>query len=242
VVDDSAKDPVTPPVVVEDPATPPLVDEPTTPQPQDPSVPPIDFEPPPVDEPVTPPVVDEDPPPVVIDPPGDDPVTPPVVDEPPPVDPIQLPVDPPPVVQPPVVDEDPPPIHFDPPPIDEPTANEPLVVSGIIFNDIDGDGVQDAGEAGLWKRNVFADVNNNWRYDKGEPRAVTDRNGKFELTLDAGEYTIRASAFKGWRKTEGKDGIKVKVSADDPIEPIDFGQSRYTSQALPTRRRDDIVG
>lgn len=54
-------------------------------------------------------------------------------------------------------------------------------VSGRVFEDLNNNGVFDAGEAGLADRTVFADYNYNRELDAGEPFALTDANGRYTL-------------------------------------------------------------
>ena len=69
------------------------------------------------------------------------------------------------------------------------------VVSGsigdFVYNDIDGDGVQDGGEPGLSGVTVFLDLNSNGTLDAGEPSMVTDSSGAYDFTgLIPGNYSV----------------------------------------------------
>ena len=64
-------------------------------------------------------------------------------------------------------------------------------VSGVKFNDLDGDGVRDPGEPGLAGWTVYADLNNNRALDAGEPSAMTGADGAYALTLPSGSYNLR---------------------------------------------------
>src|SRR5207244_3094478 len=46
-------------------------------------------------------------------------------------------------------------------------------ISGTVFNDTDGDGTRDTGEAALSKWKVFLDTNKNGSLDSGEPSTNT---------------------------------------------------------------------
>lgn len=52
---------------------------------------------------------------------------------------------------------------------------------GIVFNDITDDGVQDAGEAPIAGRTVYADLNNDNQQNDYEPAAVSDAQGRFRI-------------------------------------------------------------
>ena len=47
------------------------------------------------------------------------------------------------------------------------------LIQGIVFNDINGNGILDAGETGIVGRTVFLDLNKNGSQDAGEPTAIT---------------------------------------------------------------------
>jgi hypothetical protein len=89
-----------------------------------------------------------------------------------------------------------------------------------VWSDLDGDGVQDAGETGIAGIDVFADTNHNGVWDSGEPKDVTDSNGQYLLTgLVAGAYTVRVditdiSAIDvGYGPTSDLDGLATLNSA-----------------------------
>ncbi len=63
------------------------------------------------------------------------------------------------------------------------TWPQPVTLNGTVWNDINGNGGQDPGEAGLPGVTVFADTNDNTSPDPGEPSAVTDASGAYTLIL-----------------------------------------------------------
>ena len=76
--------------------------------------------------------------------------------------------------------------------------------TGMKFNDLNGDGVKDAGEPGLpgWTINAYADANGNGIRDLGENMvAATDRpnaSGVYTLTLNPGRYVVCEVQQAGW--------------------------------------------
>ena len=52
----------------------------------------------------------------------------------------------------------------------------PNTITGRVFQDSNGDGSQQTGEAGLSGRTVYLDANNNGVLDTGEATATTDRS------------------------------------------------------------------
>src|SRR4051794_14656003 len=75
-------------------------------------------------------------------------------------------------------------------------------VSGVIFSDLNGDGVREAGEAVAANRVVFVDLNNNGQPDVGERTARTDSRGVYRFSnLPAGKSTVREVLPTGSEQT-----------------------------------------
>src|SRR6266508_2047658 len=108
-------------------------------------------------------------------------------------------------------------------------------ISGIKFNDVDGDGIYDAGEAGLAGWTIFIDSNNNGQLDAGEASTVTDATGaySFSVTPDADKsdvdndpYIIREVNQAGWTHTSA-DPAPILITAADPTETnVNFGNQQ----------------
>lgn len=75
-------------------------------------------------------------------------------------------------------------------------------IQGIKWNDLNGNGVQDAGESGLAGWTIYLDQNNNSKLDAGETSTLTDANGNYSFTdLAAGTYTVAEVMKPGWQQT-----------------------------------------
>jgi len=75
-------------------------------------------------------------------------------------------------------------------------------LSGQVFQDTNGNGLKDGGDAGLSGWTVFLDANGNGTLDAGESSAVTDANGNYSFTnLSAGTYRVREVLKSGWTQT-----------------------------------------
>ena len=114
------------------------------------------------------------------------------------------------------------------------TGNDELVViqsiggegdlAGTSFEDLDFDGAQDAGEAGLAGATVFADANDNGVLDEGELWTTTDSAGGWQLTLPAGTYVIRQESTGSLFPTtsEGTGAHTLTVEVGRLLDGLDF--------------------
>jgi ELWxxDGT repeat protein len=110
----------------------------------------------------------------------------------------------------------------------------PATVRGTVFHDANGDGVQDAGEAGAPGFFVYLDADNDGALDLAEPTAATINNGTFELAeLPAGTYTIRLAPRGGWEHSAGQAGYPVTLTPGQQAGGLIFG-SRKTDFTPPT--------
>ena len=50
----------------------------------------------------------------------------------------------------------------------------PASISGYVYGDFDGDGIREAGEAGLSGKTIYLDANNNGTLDTGEVTTTAD--------------------------------------------------------------------
>ena len=75
-------------------------------------------------------------------------------------------------------------------------------VTGKVFNDLNGDGTRQTGEAGLVGWKVFADSNSNGKIDTGEPQALSDDQGDYSLVdLPIGKVVVMAETPTGWARS-----------------------------------------
>ncbi|HEX8325297.1 MAG TPA: hypothetical protein VF595_15455 [Tepidisphaeraceae bacterium] len=83
-------------------------------------------------------------------------------------------------------------------------------VNGIVMNDTDADGRYTKGEAGVRGATVWADLNRNGRFDRREPRAFSDADGRYTLRdVPTGfKQQIRVAPPKRWGLSKG-DGVAL---------------------------------
>ena len=79
-------------------------------------------------------------------------------------------------------------------------------ITGYKWNDLNGDGMWDAGEPGLNGWVIYLDLNNNDMLDGSEPTALTMNDGTHDgayhfAGLDPGDYTVREVVPTGWTQS-----------------------------------------
>ena len=95
-------------------------------------------------------------------------------------------------------------------------------LSGVKFNDLNGNGVRDDGEPGLpgWTILVFADTNGDGqlqldeRTDPAAFTAITDCRGEYGMVLPAGDYVIVEELQAGWHQSYPSEPV-----LDPPLDP-----------------------
>jgi hypothetical protein len=115
------------------------------------------------------------------------------------------------------------------------------IVSGLKFNDLDGDGTRDATEPGLAGWRVFADLDEDGIFDASEPSAVSDVNGNFSINVQAGHYVFREVAQPGWRPTH-HFGEFAQVLPPGVIVTRHFGNTQLGLVSGQVIRDDDADG
>jgi hypothetical protein len=72
-------------------------------------------------------------------------------------------------------------------------------VRGKVFEDVNGNGLLDAGEPGLSGWTVFLDANNNGVIDTGENSTTTDATGSYNFDFNApSTFRVRETVPAGW--------------------------------------------
>jgi hypothetical protein len=106
-------------------------------------------------------------------------------------------------------------------------------ISGIVFNDANGNGAKDSSEAGISGRTVWIDIDNDKVVDSTEPKATTDSAGNYKISnLAGGSYIVRTVVPSGWTQTlpSGGFGIHATVSSTQNLTNQNFG-TKSTSTA-----------
>jgi uncharacterized protein (DUF2141 family) len=100
-------------------------------------------------------------------------------------------------------------------------------VGGIVFDDLNGNGVREAAEPGIPSVLVYIDANLNGFQDKNEPKAFTNATGNYMFNnLAAGEYRVRHDAPLG-RRLSAPASIfyDVQVTDQGAFAAYNFGDT-----------------
>jgi uncharacterized delta-60 repeat protein len=87
---------------------------------------------------------------------------------------------------------------------------------GSKWIEANGDGIRQPGEPGVPGVTVFVDLNRNGRLDTGEPSAVTDANGDYDIPkVPVGTYPV----------IDESAGTELQLPGDAQANAVDFGFS-----------------
>ncbi|WP_250930729.1 SdrD B-like domain-containing protein [Aporhodopirellula aestuarii] len=113
-----------------------------------------------------------------------------------------------------------------------------VVLSGMKFNDLDGDGVRDTGEDAIPDVTINLDLDSNGTIDR---TTTTDANGDYQFTgVGPGQHTITEVVPTGFVQTLPIDdnGYVQTVTSGENISGLDFGNSELTTTVSGTKFND----
>ena len=114
-------------------------------------------------------------------------------------------------------------------------------VSGLVFKDLNGNRVRDAGEGVLSNWLVWADLNRDGRLNANEPRTVSNTSGKYVLAnVPVGFQLLRLEKRAGWQQTY--PARRRGPRPDDPRRQADhrLGLRRAADRGMRERGRDGV--
>lgn len=109
----------------------------------------------------------------------------------------------------------------------------PGSIAGRVFNDANGNGAFDTGEAVVSGRTVYLDVNGNGVPDANEPAKTTTSSGQYVFpNMGPGLYELRQVVPSGWRQTSPAfaGANVVALAIGQAPAAVDFG---VTNQPAP---------
>ena len=97
-------------------------------------------------------------------------------------------------------------------------------IQGVVFNDINGNGVQDSGEPGIAGVLVYVDANDNGVLDPGELSTVTQADNPITPVNEAGDFSFPSLAPGTYvvREQAPVGTIETTPSASSVTNTIDF--------------------
>ncbi len=114
----------------------------------------------------------------------------------------------------------------------------PASIEGMKFEDLNADGVND-DEPGLEGWRIYVDYNEDGAYTPGEPTALTDTDGHYEITdVKPGTWWVREVLESGWTQTRGDFEVEFVSKGHYGAEgEYDFG-NWYESDKRGTKFED----
>ncbi|MEG4348662.1 SdrD B-like domain-containing protein [Microcoleus sp. LAD1_D3] len=123
----------------------------------------------------------------------------------------------------------PPPPTPTPTPPQPPTPVQQSSISGLKFNDGNGNGTQDAEETRLSGWQIFLDANGNNSLDDGETTVTTDNSGNYSFNnLNPGTYNVREVQQTGWTQTTANPAA-VNLGSGESQSNVNFGNFQNIS-------------
>ncbi|QOV88600.1 SdrD B-like domain-containing protein [Humisphaera borealis] len=101
--------------------------------------------------------------------------------------------------------------------------------SGFVFNDLNRNGIKDAGEVGLANWRVYNDTNRNGVWNTGEKYVLTSSTGAWSMTdlLAGTAYQIRVTQQTDWVRTSPTVGYySITPTAGSSVTGKNFGQRK----------------
>jgi hypothetical protein len=116
-----------------------------------------------------------------------------------------------------------------------------VTISGVVFNDDDGDGLRDQIDALVAGRTVYADYDLDGALDPDEPSTLSTANGYTLTGVRAGTWTVRQVLPEGWLQTRpaAGAGISVTLTPAGSTTGRDFGTTYNWAQIYADVFDDD---
>src|SRR5262249_55092849 len=100
------------------------------------------------------------------------------------------------------------------------------LLSGTLFNDLNGNARRDSGEPLLSSWKVFIDTNNDGKWESGEKYVLTTTGGAWSFNLSAGTYRVRVAALSGWKFTTVATTQLRTLAAGQTVTGVAIGEKK----------------
>src|SRR5262249_38489057 len=124
----------------------------------------------------------------------------------------------------------------------DPLPNVSVNFGGVVYRDVNANGLEDPGEALLAGFTVYIDSNNNGKLDAGEPARVSAEEGRYGFgEFPDGEFVVRV-LLGGPRMTHayGSDGYVFDPDVQVNMQ-LHFGIT-FVSLVAPVPMTHDLYG
>ena len=127
------------------------------------------------------------------------------------------------------------------------TAFAPGSIAGDVWDDKNGNGVRETGDAGMAGWSVYIDANSNGSYDTGEVQTTTGATGSYLFnSVNPGSVTVRVMPQAGWTPTAPITNSRtITLRGSQNLTGILFGQyqrqeSGITGTVFADKNKDGI--
>jgi VCBS repeat-containing protein len=114
------------------------------------------------------------------------------------------------------------------------SASAPGSVSGIVWNDLNENGVQEATEPGLGGVTVYWDQNNDGSLNVGENQIATAENGSYTFaSVSPGTVSIGVLPSSGWNATfPAANSRTVTLRGGQDLTGLNFGRAQLRDSSI----------
>ena len=115
-------------------------------------------------------------------------------------------------------------------------------LSGIVWNDVDGNGIQNGSESGLAGRAVFLDANSNGIKDASESQMNSGSDGSYSFTgVQPGTVSVVMASTPGWRTTyPSTSTYTVALKNGGELNGLNFGSTALKDSTIRGVVFDDV--
>jgi hypothetical protein len=116
-------------------------------------------------------------------------------------------------------------------------------IEGSKWNDVNANGIWEAGEKALAGWTIYIDSVANGTLDPWELSTVTDANGKYSFTnLGPGEYAIREVNQTGWLQTSPSTPYALILKVGEKLTDVNFGNYQLPTINLSPNNQTIVEG
>ncbi len=114
------------------------------------------------------------------------------------------------------------------------SASAPGSVSGVVWNDLNSNGIHEAAEPGLIGWTVFLDQNSDGLLTAGERQVITPADGSYTFAgVSAGTVSIGILAVAGWNATfPASNSRTVTLRGGQDLTALDFGRAQLRDSSI----------